>query len=181
MAISANRYLTKAEQQINATELWETMSQQGWTLNSVCGMLGNMQSESTINPGIWQNLEAGNLDGGYGLVQWTPATNYIDWANARGIDITLMSGQIERINWELANNQQWIATSAYPLTFAEFKHSTLAPDYLAQAFLRNYERPKDPDQPWRGTQANEWWEFLSGQPVPSKQRKMPLWFYLKLF
>lgn len=181
MAISGNRYLTKAEQQINATELWGTLGPQGWTLNAVCGMLGNMQSESTINPGIWQNLDEGNLKGGYGLVQWTPATNYIDWANARGLDITKMEGQLQRINWEVENKQQWIATGEYPFSFADFKISTAEPYYLAMAFLRNYERPKEPNQPWRGTQANEWWEYLSGQPIPTTARKLPLWMYLKLF
>nr|DAQ05978.1 MAG TPA: Morphogenesis protein 1 wall, phi29, hydrolase, infection [Caudoviricetes sp.] len=45
------------------------------------------------------------------------------------------------------------------------------------AFLANYERPLDPNQPSRGTQAQEWYEFLGGiiPPTPSrtKRKKYP--------
>lgn len=49
-------------------------------------MLGNMETESTINPGIWQSLNSGNASGGFGLTQWTPATKYINWANNNGLN-----------------------------------------------------------------------------------------------
>ena len=52
----------------------------GWTKNAVCGMLGNMQSESTISPGRWQDGDAGNMNLGVGLTQWTKATKLYDWA-----------------------------------------------------------------------------------------------------
>lgn len=42
--------LTMAQMQINATYIWSSLSQEGWTLNAVAGILGNMQSESAINP-----------------------------------------------------------------------------------------------------------------------------------
>lgn len=42
--------LTIEQMKINATYIWSALSYQGWTLNAVCGMLGNMQSESAINP-----------------------------------------------------------------------------------------------------------------------------------
>lgn len=42
-------------------------------------MLGNMQQESGINPGIWEVLPNANF--GYGLVQWTPAIDkFFSWA-----------------------------------------------------------------------------------------------------
>ena len=44
----------------------------GWTAEAVAGLLGNQQVESTLNPGIWQDLTPG---GGWGLVQWTPSSN----------------------------------------------------------------------------------------------------------
>ena len=34
----------------NAEYLWASLSNQGWTLNAVSAILGNMQSESSINP-----------------------------------------------------------------------------------------------------------------------------------
>ena len=49
-------------------------------------------------------------------------------------------------------------------------------------FLKNYERPADPNQPIRGVQALEWYEFLGGisppTPTPSKFKWI---YYLKKF
>lgn len=42
--------LSMAQMQINATYIYSALTTYGWTLNSICGMLGNMQSESSINP-----------------------------------------------------------------------------------------------------------------------------------
>lgn len=42
--------LTLAQMKVNATYIWSYLSNQGWTLNAVAGILGNMQSESAINP-----------------------------------------------------------------------------------------------------------------------------------
>ena len=184
MPVSKNDWLTQSEMEENATYIWQQMGPQGWTMESVAAMLGNMQSESTINPGIWQDLDEGNLDGGYGLVQWTPASKYIDWANQHGYPIGDINGQIDRINWELANGAQWYPTSEYPLTFEEFKTSTQDPYYLAMAFINCYERPADPDQPWRGEQANKWYSFLGGiPPEPPTGRKggMPIYMYLRFW
>ena len=75
----SNNYLTESQMQGNALEVYNFFSARGWTLNAISGMLGNMERESNINPGLWQSLDYGNYSGGYGLVQWTPATNYTDW------------------------------------------------------------------------------------------------------
>ena len=61
--------------QNNAVLLWSYFKAQGWTLNAVAAMLGNMQSESTINPGIWEGLDP--FVGGYGLVQWRLTQNTV--------------------------------------------------------------------------------------------------------
>lgn len=36
--------------QVNARYIWAYLQAKGWTLNAVAGVLGNMQSESSINP-----------------------------------------------------------------------------------------------------------------------------------
>lgn len=160
--ISGNRYLSMNEMTVNAQEIMNQLTSRGWSKNAVAGMLGNMQSESTINPGIWESLTP-NTSRGFGLVQWTPATKLISWAQSSGLDYTSGDVQLQRIDWELANNQQWSATSQYPMSFQEFKVSTLTPEYLAQAFLRNYERPLNPNQPVRSTQARYWYNNLEGE------------------
>lgn len=165
MVVVSNNYLGLEDMTINADYILGHLLSKGWTKNSVCGMLGNMQTESTINPGLWQNRDEGNTSLGFGLVQWTPATKFINWANDKGYDKNDIDGQLERLDWEIENNVQWIKTTAYPMTFEEFKVSGLSPEYLAQAFLRNYERPKNQNQPIRSTQARYWFDNLDGEGV----------------
>lgn len=182
---TGNFFLTQTQMETNASYLWGKMGAQGWTIQAVSGMLGNMQSESSINPGIWQNLDDSDPSLGYGLVQWTPSTKYTDWCTQNGLVASAMNSAIARLNWELANGEQYYPTAAYPLTFAEFKASTESPYYLAGAFLYNYERPAEPNPVLRGNQANAWYEYLSGGPAPPTPgpvflgTKMPWIYYLK--
>lgn len=158
-----------------------------WTLQAISAMLGNIQSEGIMNPSQWEYGRNQSLDYGYGLVQWTPATKFLNWAEENGYVRTKISAQIERIAYEAANGIQWISTSDYPVSFEEFLSSEDAPATLASAWLYNYERPKYPGQTEssRRNQANVWYEYLSGEepqppqpPVPTDKRKrMPLYMY----
>ena len=156
--------LNEEQMKVNAEYIASALMTDGWTLNSICGMLGNMQVESSINPGRWQNDTVAPVDPtgvGYGLVQWTPYTNYTNWATSSGYtDPSIMDANLARIKYELANNLQWIPTASYPMTFSEFKVSTHTPYTLALTFLANYERPADPDQPMRGLYATNWYNYL---------------------
>lgn len=161
---SANRYLTRAEMEGNAEFICSVFLANGWSVNAIAAMLGNMESESGINPGIYENLDSASTTNGFGLVQWTPNTKYKTWANENGYggnygDIV---GQVARIRYEVENNIQWISTDKYPLSFKEFTTSGKSPEYLAQAFLYNYERPASLDQPARSTQARKWYNFIQG-------------------
>lgn len=157
---SKNGYLTMAEMTVNAQYILNYLTAKGWTKESVCGMLGNMQTESTINPGIWQSLDEGNLNLGFGLVQWTPATKYIDWCKANNLVYTEMDSNLKRILYEVEHNIQWINSG---MTFKEFTQSKDTPYNLGLLFLKAYERPKDPNQPIRGTQAEYWFKTLTGE------------------
>lgn len=202
--IAKNAFLTEQEMAINARYIYDYLTARGWSPTAVCGMLGNMETESTINPAIWQNLDAYNVGLGYGLVQWTPSTKFTDWCSANNLDPAHMDSALKRIEWELENGEQYYPTDAYPLTFAEFKVSTESASYLAQAFLLNYERPADQNQPARSTQAEKWYKLLkgseggseggeggseggdtgagseggSGTITPVKAKKMPLWMII---
>lgn len=159
MVYSANRFLSSKEQAVNAQYIMNYLLAKGWTKNAVAGMLGNMQTESTINPGIWQNLSSGNMRLGFGLVQWTPASKYIDWANNRKLDYKTMDANLQRILYEVEHNIQWIKSG---MTFKQFTQSTLSPYDLGLMFLSAYERPANPNQPIRGTQAEKWFNTLDG-------------------
>lgn len=187
MPISKNAYLILSEMQENANYIRGYLENEGWTLQAISGMLGNMETESTINPGIWQNLQV-NVKNGFGLTQWTPATKLINWAKDEGLTYNDIDTQLKRILYEVPREGlQWIKTKAYPLSFEEFTHSEETPAYLAQAFLKNYERPKNQNQPKRSKQATYWYEWLSGEeptpPTPPKpgptRSKMPFIFYLR--
>lgn len=134
--------LTVDKMMENAQYVLNDLLQSGWTKESICGMLGNMKRESTVNPGLWQNYPAHS--GGYGLVQWTPSTNYTDWANGLGIPVENMDSELYRIKWELQNGEQYYSTDAFPMTFLQFTQSTSEPGYLAECFMLCYERPGDP-------------------------------------
>lgn len=174
--ISANRYLSEEEMQKNALYIYDRLAKNGWTMNAIAGMLGNMETESKINPGMWESLDEGDTSMGYGLVQWTPATKYLNWCNSNGLEPSHMDSALARIEWELANNEQYYQTDDYPLSFTQFKTSTESPAYLAQAFLFNYERPKNQNQPNRSTQAEKWYNYLldvTGGYVPEPDNPNP--------
>lgn len=186
--IKGNRYLSTGEMQNNAQIIFNTLLLKGWTKNAIAGMLGNMQKESTINPGIWQNLNP-NPSLGWGLVQWTPSTNFTDWAAANGYANDDGDAQLIWIDTVTASVGQWIPTTQYPETFGEFKVSTQTPEYLADCFLKNFERPGEIDQPDRQRYARYWFDWWEGSPVPPPnpnpepdwKPSMPIWFALKKY
>lgn len=152
--IYGNRALNESEMQNNALKVIAFFSRQNWTFESICGMLGNMVVESTINPGRWQGgVEYG---GGYGLVQWTPYTNYADWAGSDWENNG--DKQCERIQYELENGLQFYPSENYSETFREFTNSSEDVSYLASVFLYNYERPSDPEA--TESQRQQWAEYF---------------------
>ena len=161
--ISKNKYLSQEEMENNAKEIYTYFKDKGWTLNAIAGVLGNMQQESTINPGLWQSLKEYNYSGGFGLVQWTPATKYTDWAVANGYAIDDGTGQMYWIDQLAESTGEWIKTSAYNLTWEQFKASTETPEYLCSAFLKNFERAGVEVEETRKEYARKWYDFLSTQ------------------
>lgn len=160
---NSSESLSQDQMKVNATYIYKFLSNEGWTKNAIAGMLGNMQAESSLNPGRWQSENVGNTSGGYGLVQWTPATNYLNWCNSEGIsDPSEMDSNLLRIIYELDHGLQWIATSEYDFSFEAFASSTKSPSYLASAFLKCYERAGVEVESTRQANAVSWFSFLNG-------------------
>ena len=175
--ITGNRYLTQPERDNNAKIVYYYFANRGWSINAISGMLGNMWRESGINPGLWQNMtEYGD---GFGLVQWSPYTKLFNWANDNGKSPYEGDTQCDRIIWELQNNEQWIATENYNMSFYEFSISTETPEYLCYAFLKNYERAGIEEVEERIYWANYYYNLLLNvSPVPpskNKRRKKFKW------
>lgn len=185
--------LTEEEVQNNARCFYGYMNiTHGFTLNAVCGMLGNIESESGINPNMWQGLYSGanppDLEG-FGFVQWTPYVKITDWLKDKGYwgnFQTYGNAECDKIQEERLNGRQWIETETYPLSFEDFATSNQSAGYLAGAFLYNYERPSVPDVSTRAAQAEKWYAFLKdwtpvlpGETEPGKKKKKAFWMYLK--
>ena len=171
-----NMYTTREQRTMNAKYAYYFMQKYlgGWTVESIAAMCGNWESESGINPGIWEHLDYGNMNTGYGLVQWTPASKMIDWANAEQLDWMDMATNLMRIEYELQNGLQWEVSGLYPMTFRQFQYSHLPPFRLAGAFCINYENATSPDLHERGTQANNWWRYFQTLPKATSDN---LWIY----
>lgn len=173
--IGKNEYLTLDEMKNNALLIARIFLRKKWSLQAIAAMLGNMQVESTINPLIWQDLNNSDPSGGFGLVQWTPSSNVTDWLYENLYDVTNADeagiGECNRIQYELENGLQWIITDEFPMSFEEFSKSKATPTYLANAFLYNYERPAELDQPARGVNAEYWYGFLMTQLGIKEKKK----------
>lgn len=158
--------LTYTQMLVNATYIYKYLTNKGWTINAIAGLLGNMQAESSLNPGRWQSEYVGNTSGGYGLVQWTPATKYFNYCTDHGLsDPSEMDNNLLRIIYELEHGLQWIATDEYDLTFEEFSKSQQPVEYLASAFLKNYERAGVEVEDQRRVNAVEWLAFLTDSDI----------------
>lgn len=174
---TSSQPLTGEEMYANANYIYKVLTEKGWSKNAICAMLGNMQAESSINPGRWQSDDVGNTSLGYGLVQWTPATKYFAWIessdynnlstiNAKTKDPSDMDVNLSRILYEVENGIQWIPTSNHHYTFKEFTTSDKSVVELAKAFLLNYERPADQSesvQAYRASNAEQWYSVVTGQ------------------
>ena len=163
--IYGNRYLSKSEMENNATIIFYNLDQRGWTAEAIAGFLGNVQQESTVNPALWQSFKENNMSVGYGLVQWTPATNYINWANENGYSITDGDAQLKWVDEVTVPFGQWIKTSAYPISFDEYRKSTASVEYLVTAFLKNFERAGTEMLEDRISYGKSWYEFIKNLPA----------------
>lgn len=178
MVYDTNGFLTQDQMKENAQFILDFLVSRGWTKNAVCGMLGNMQTESSINFGIYESLDNTSNTNGFGLVQWTPNTKYFDWANVNGYSGDHVNGELNRILYEVENNVQWFGGYSSTMTFKQFTQSLETPEYLAQVFISTYEHPANPDQPIRGTQARYWYDTLTGNgtitPTPTNNNSTTL-------
>lgn len=168
----------------NAYMVFSYFSALGFTDAAIAGLLGNFQQESTINPGLWQNLTPGT--GGYGLMQSTPASKYFNYASAHNIDTNEPDengdGQCAYVNDGPALGE-WLPGSGYSYTWAEFAKLK---DYreATRAFLYQYERAGDAAlanrlayaEHWYNQIKNGYWNADWGTPPPNTSpSKYPGW------
>lgn len=175
--------LTSSQMTSNAKYTLNYLMGQGFTKNAACGVLGNMQQESEINPGLWEVFNS--TSDGYGLVQWTPATTFLNRAKDTGAisaataiatnalalsdPVALMKAELSCLIWCCTNGDFFKPTAGGSMdhtgiymTFAEYKASKLDAGTLAKVFHDHYERSGDDTTGLnnRATYATNWYNSL---------------------
>ncbi|EMF0218094.1 phage tail protein [Enterococcus hirae] len=140
----------KTDAEKRAWRIYDILCNNGFTKQSACGILGNIQQETggTFDP---DTVQIGGP--AYGIVQWDgssyPLVGPATWDgkvyvqnlfNAAGIKepITSLDAQVRLLIWTFTNGQ-WMGV-VQPTTFDGFKACTDTRQ-AAYAFERNYERP----------------------------------------
>ncbi|MCI8611578.1 MAG: RHS repeat-associated core domain-containing protein [Clostridiales bacterium] len=160
---------------LNATYIYKMLCA-NWTINAICGMLGNMYIESGINPGRWESGIPGG-DSGYGLVQFTPypmgvgAPNpYIEWADYYTYRHDSLLFQMLYLLLALQDGHGfWFHNKKHPeysMTFEEFKTSTQSPSHLAAVFQFCYERGGYGSMSMRQYNAEEFYKYFTNGTTP---------------
>lgn len=192
--IDDDRYLTQLEMEHNANIIINYYRSIGINDSTIAGILGNMQAESTLSPGL--NEVGGG--GGYGLVQWTPKQDLINACNTLGLSpYTLGDVQIQVVIKEIegtpASIRQWYTTSGFITPYynsgatsdmvgisgSDFLNNTMnwTPDKLAIMFMVGYERPSyDPSMNHytnRQQYALNWFNYMGGviPPTPTIRKR----------
>lgn len=159
--IGTGKYFNEEKMQNNAYEFYLYFSDKGATLESICGMLGNIQRESTINPGI---KETESETSGWGLIQWTPSTVLRNWCTQYGYNWYDGIAQCERI-WnegtgEKGANGYWLPTQDYSYSWLEFIALTDVHESV-YAYLYERERAGVIAIEERLSNADKWYQYLS--------------------
>lgn len=161
----------------NANEFASYFMGLGYTIESICGMLGNIDYESFLNPGQGQ-IGSGS---GLGLIQWTPSTqltNYITgtWYDGN-VQCEVIHKEIFRISPFSGSGVRWIPTSAFPYNGQQFSQLTNV-QTATDAYFYERERPGDTTYIQRRELAAFWYEYFQGHPpTPSTPVN---WLYMVL-
>lgn len=181
----------------NCVEIYRILTGRGWSLNAICGVLGNIESESSYNPWRWQGDNIMSVDNpiawdstllntgrAYGLCQWDGPGKYIvggeDYAgwgpNFVDQEGSQLDGQAQM--YFLDEHADYIPSASYPETYSEYKQLTESASYCARAWFSNFERGTWDDG--RMIAAEFWYVVLSETPPGER---LPLWllFKMKLF
>ena len=171
--------LTESQIRDNATAFMMYFTARGFTTESICGMLGNIQVESGLNPG--QHQKGGS---GLGLIQWTPSTILTNWCDTMGLAWYDGDVQCRRIDAEGNKTDgaggYWLNGMGedgvhYSYTWSEFATLTNVTTAL-YAYEAQRERAGSPDMVKRLQYAMQWYDYFTSNPV-SPFGNIPVWLF----
>lgn len=119
-----------------------------WSDNAICGLFGNMERESHINP------RCTGSNGAYGLIQWDPKSAMIRLLKKINEADTYktMFSQCKGIDYDSKRNYtgKWISSGSYVpsryqgVTFQEWAESNESVEWCTECFMYCYEKPGVP-------------------------------------
>ena len=136
------------------------------TLEALCGILGNMQAESYLNPGQGELYRGMSPQYGLGLIQWTPSghqgSNPLqDYATSVGG--LWYDGNIQIQKILTGEPGAWIPKQQWPYTWAEYCQLT---DYALATRAYFEERERGTWGENRVSYAYHWFDHFNGSPPP---------------
>lgn len=183
----------------NGQEVLTILYNAGWSFAAIAGFWGNVEYESGYNPWRWESdimissTDSYNLDvsrqHGYGLGQFTPASKYV-WNSSAQSDPDYAPNYSDRAGQPhdgasqvrfIDQHADYIPTSMYPISYADYKVYAGFPEDAASIWVRNYERPADPSATEAGRRAcaRYWFDLWGGVPpgpTPT-DKKFKLYLY----
>lgn len=193
----------------NGMEFLSILMSLGFTKEACAGIWGNVGNEGGYNPWMWEgnqqiaSTDSYNLDvsrsHGYGLFQYTPASkyvwdatcqafagfspNYLDVAgtpNDGNAQVYAMDYLAKKGDYSINPNHN------FPLSYTDYMSSTQSPEYLAEAWMWNYERPStqygEQSLPNRRADARYWYDLWGGvvpPTPPTGSSKFKWWLYTR--
>lgn len=160
--ISTNSELTNEEMAVNAEYIYYYLLDKGWSKNAILGLLGNIEHESYINPGKWQNGCKCSPKYGYGIVQWTPARDKIlKYAEENGLDASRLDVQLDYLTEMMISGTDWVRHKGHYQTSSEFMVDTdHDAEWLCSSFYNNYEMAFDGSLKIRQKYCRKWLEYF---------------------
>lgn len=158
----------------NAEYIYLMLRKEGWSKESICGVLGNIEEEGNFNPGVWE--EYNDMLSGYGILQFTAykgKNEFFEYIKKKGYMDSLDYNKLieenpkQMMDYQLdffLTSNGWINTSVngYTLSFEEYKNSKLDPKELALIFEASYERSSDTEEEKkeRAIAAENWYGYF---------------------
>lgn len=154
----------------NEEKVWKYLTNVGYTKAQVAGIMGNMAMESGINPRRVQGTPTPSGDRdfppsgsiGYGLVQWTPGTKILPYADITNKSPSDLGFQLRLLVAQLKGDA---TTGISEGEAGKDLAAAKTPEEAARSFMLKYERPADQSeekQRIRAERARAYFEQFAG-------------------